>query len=104
VVKSITSNTYHAIDGMSYYPENKKIILKFGGLSPINSRRLALTIGVNGGFQWIGTHIMMAGKLEMFSKSNNMDTVEFKRCVASMKIGSNNKYIWGVPRCSRFIN
>jgi hypothetical protein len=95
----LTSRVYKEINGKEFRPEMKKVTIKFRRVCQGEVIGPALTLGCNGGFQWIGNHTSIASTLfQAFGHmSMKMTSREFISTVSQSKSGSLNVYPAGVP-------
>jgi hypothetical protein len=100
IMTSLTADSDCNVNGMEFWPEIKKVVIKFRRVSGGKIVGPSLTIGCNGGFQWIGTSSMLSSTLvQAFTHmSTRMDGSKFVRAVSSSDGGPASVYPSGVPK------
>jgi hypothetical protein len=100
ILSALTSTSPVMTSGMKIWPEHNKVRVKFVRISNGNIVGPSLTLGCNGGFQWIGVPSAMASTLnQVFTHmSSRMATDTFFEAISLSEIGSNRVYPSGVPR------
>jgi hypothetical protein len=103
VVKSISSGSQFQSGSMCIVPEMKKVRIKFFTTRVGTSQGPSLTLGSNGGFQWMGNPSALASTLAQFfcHVAARMQTREFRDAVSRASTGTRPKYPSCVPRSQK---
>jgi hypothetical protein len=102
IIRSLTHQTNKSVLGMQFYPEMRKVRVKFVNMSSSQLRGPSLTLGMNGGFQWIGSPSRLSDTIVQYFRyaANKMATPEFSRALKMLVIGISSVYPGGVPRAN----
>ena len=100
ILHSLTSITSQTVGGITFTPELKRVVMKFRRIVDGNVVGPALTLGNNGGIQWIGSPSLISSTLKQFFNhaASKIATEEFSQSVSRSVIGTINVYPAGVKR------
>jgi hypothetical protein len=102
IIRSLTYQRNKNVSGMQFYPEMRKVKIKFVNVLGSQYKGPSLTLGMNGGFQWIGNPSRFSDTIVKYFKyaANKMSTPEFSRALKVSVIGTSSIYPSGVPRAN----
>ena len=100
IIKALTAVDDMSIGGMQFWPERNKVVTKFRRVPGEKIVDPTLTLGKNGGFQWIGSSSSLSNTLLQFFShaSSRMTSPEFREAIKQSNTGRLADYPSGIAR------